>query len=838
MCDQSSVKSPNYDTSITCNGSAEDPSMDWVKYAGYGDKFPNDHSVGVRINCDGIPVDNKGKILTWQDLIDPNQAEYIFVNILDTVGFHGPAFSTLIKQTNGTILLIDFEAWRNKAFTGFATKCDPAAAGNCALGRYDTSTTCFPASVDYPSYEILFLENYARFIECELTQPLYIEDGDDTSCVEDDDYKTEHLTGNASANILGCYGNSPNGKAPIFKDESFQDVEFRVFDPFMDAPREKNPFYKLRYGDRVLAIFDESKKKYIIYQSLKYPDDSIVKFALYEDKDVNDATVMAVLVDACGVPIDIKGQPLTGTNIASENTILVNDPFVHRTYYCAKGITTGDLTAFGPALGSNVLDEHINGIPLGDGYGLKGVAPFLGFAMKRTVYESESGNCNSINNTGNVVYEMFQLERFAAYVNGKITTKTPTFVDVDFPARKYFIGARPQPQGYTDGICPIARDTGAIDGGDLIVDHTTLGFVGVHSIIIGDIIDAPNSGNDFENHDGCVFIAKLDNIRSKKRNGRLAHLIYYIVEAERVALAGVLQFTSQTHADKLNNGFTRLGDGASDPQSSFGQGFMWDREKSKTNFDKTGIYNTDAWAKKGMLLAKGDNTKGSIITVTLGMSSITGTSLNNDARAAADFNNAANLLVYSVVNAGTIAQVLQKGVGATDPGLFGDETKDTDRKIDPNDTFFHGLSAKDLAGAHIPLINRIGDQEWMTYEGAQLTALWDETVAVAPDEGKIGKNEYKIVYVQEAPIIITGVATADFTPKDANINITIKEDFLPCGMGVDANPMPVILTKVKNPMGYGALANDLVTIQRVWLDTPADGANYKYIIIGTGKPPG
>ena len=57
-------------------------------------------------------------------------------------------------------------------------------------------------------------------------------------------------------------------------------------------------------------------------------------------------------------------------------------------------------------------------------------------------------------------------------------------------------------------------------------------------------------------------------------------------------------------------------------------------------------------------------------------------------------------------------------------------------------------------------------------------------------------------------------------------------------MGVDANPMPDLLTKVKNPMGYGALANDLVTIQRVWLNTPADGANYKYIIIGTGKPPG
>lgn len=837
------IKSPNYDTSIGCSGS-EPASMDWVKYAGYGDKFPNDHSMGVRINCDGIPVDQKGKILTWQDLIDPNQAECIFVNILDTVGFHGPAFSTLIRQSGGQILLVDFEAWRDKAFTGFATKCDPAAAGNCALGRYNASTprtTCFPASADYPSYEILFLENYARFVECELTQPLYIENDGDKSCVNDDDYKKDNLKGNASANILGCYGNSPNGKAPIFKDKDFVDVEFRVFDPFMDAPKDKNPFYKLRYGDRVLAIFDESKKKYIIYQSLKYPDDSIVKFALYEDKDVNDAMVSAVLVDACGVPIDIKGQPLTGTNISSEDTIMVNDPFVHRTDYCEKGSTTGDLTAFGPALGSNVLNEHLNGIVLGDGYGAKGVAPFLGFAMKRTVYESESGNCNSINNTGNVVYEMFQLERFAAYVNGKITTKTASYADPNGVNGKFFyLGARPQPQGYTDGICPIARGTKDLPNGDLIVDHTTQQFLGVHSIIIGDIIDNPVSpgGNDFENHDGCHFIAKLDNVRCKKKNGKIEHLIYYIVEAERVALAGVLQFTSQTHADFLNNGFTRLGEGPSEPKTSFGQGFMWDRVRSKKNFDKTGIFNTDAWVKKGMLLANGANSHGSIITLTLGMSSISGNSLNNDARVAADFNNPDNLLVYSVVNAGTIAQVLQKGVGATDPGLFGDATKDVTRKIDPNDTFFHGLSPKDLVDEHIPLIDRIGNQEWMTYEGAGLTALWNETVAVAPDEGKIGKNKYTIVYAQEAPIIITGVANADFTPKDANINITIKENFLPCGMGVGANPMPVILTKVKNPMGYGALANDLVTIQRVWLDTPADGANYKYIIIGTGKPPG
>ena len=831
------IKNPNYDTSITCSGSADDSSMDWVKYAGYGDKFPNDHSMGVRINCDGIPVDNKGKILTRQDLIDPNQAKCIFVNILDTVGFHGPAFSTLIRQSDasGTVVQTSFDSWIDKAFTGFATKCDPAAAGNCALGRYNTSTprtTCFPASADYPAYEILFLENYARFVECELTQPLYIEDGEDESCVEDDDYKKEHLTGNASANILGCYGNSPNGKAPIFKDESFQDVEFRVFDPFMDAPKEKNPFYKLRYGDRVLAIFDESKKKYIIYQSLKYPDDSIVKFALYQDKDVNDAIVSAVLVDACGVPIDIKGQPLTSSNF-SDNTIMVNDPFVHRTDYCGKGITTGDLTAFGPALGSDVLNEHLNGIVLGDGYGPKGVAPFLGFAMKRTIYESESGNCNSINNTGNVVYEMFQLERFAAYVNGKITTKTASYADPNGVNGKfYYLGARPQPQGYTDGICPIARGTAALPRGDLIVDHTTLQFKGVHSIIIGDEIDAPNSGNDFQNHDGCLFIAKLDNVRCKKINGKINHLIYYIVEAERVALAGVLQFTAQDHANSLNGGTTTLGAGGeSPPNTAFGQGFMWDRTKSKTNFDLTNIFNASGWVNQGMLLAKGDSTKGSIISLTLGVVSFSEENLNNDSRAAVDANGN---LSFSVVNAGTIAQVLQKGVGTVlpSPGIFGSPTGDEERKIRSTDTFFHGLSAKDIDEGVLPSIKRIEDQQWMTYEGARLTALWDETT-----NKDIDKNSYKIVYVQEAPIIITGVATANFTPKTAD-GITIQEDNLACGMGVDANPMPDLLTKVANPMGYGALKDDLVTIQRVWTASPANNANYRYIIIGTGKPPG
>ena len=87
------------------------------------------------------------------------------------------------------------------------------------------------------------------------------------------------------------------------------------------------------------------------------------------------------------------------------------------------------------------------------------------------------------------------------------------------------------------------------------------------------------------------------------------------------------------------------------------------------------------------------------------------------------------------------------------------------------------------------------------------------------------------------PIIITGVASADFTPKDVDTDITITGDFLPCGMGIAADPMPDLLTKVKNPMGYGALAGDLVTIQRVWIESPPDCVHYKYIIIGTGKPP-
>ncbi len=39
-------------------------------------------------------------------------------------------------------------------------------------------------------------------------------------------------------------------------------------------------------------------------------------------------------------------------------------------------------------------------------------------------------------------------------------------------------------------------------------------------------------------------------------------------------------------------------------------------------------------------------------------------------------------------------------------------------------------------------------------------------------------------------------------------------------------------------MGYGAMAGDHVTIQRVYTGVNANNANYNYIIIGTGDPPG
>jgi hypothetical protein len=74
---------------------------DWSKFAGYGDKFPNNHILGVRINCNGDPINISGVMIDGESinlaLSNTEEAEEarkaIFINLLDTCGKHGPAYA-------------------------------------------------------------------------------------------------------------------------------------------------------------------------------------------------------------------------------------------------------------------------------------------------------------------------------------------------------------------------------------------------------------------------------------------------------------------------------------------------------------------------------------------------------------------------------------------------------------------------------------------------------------------------------------------------------------------------------------------------------------------------
>ena len=48
-----------------------------MAYAGYRDKLLNGHTKGVRINCDGDPVDKKGKKITESDFTNPEKSKEI-----------------------------------------------------------------------------------------------------------------------------------------------------------------------------------------------------------------------------------------------------------------------------------------------------------------------------------------------------------------------------------------------------------------------------------------------------------------------------------------------------------------------------------------------------------------------------------------------------------------------------------------------------------------------------------------------------------------------------------------------------------------------------------------
>ena len=779
----------------------------WGTFAGYGDKFANAHTYGVRINCDGQVIDKNGNTtnqpITKQFLMD-NATNWL-VRLNDNAGKFGPSYA----------IFTDYATWNSRAATGYATLID-SNAGSCGLG--DANDCAISQHNQLVAYDILFIESYARFIECTLTQDLYA----NSAQYPADTYKTSNPSGNASAYINNYYGDSPNGKDPLFLQSDLTTVPFRVFDPFNGANIKNNPFAHLKANDSVLAIFNEDLKKYIIWQSLKSSDqdNSIVKFALVSDKhNVDVPAVSGVLVDEYARPIDSDGN-LLDSNTFNNNIITIMDPIINRAGN-APPPNNGTLllnpreNIFGPALGGSILDEHYNGIPLGDGFGSQFMAPFIGFAMKRT-NRDYSGNTQT-------VYEMFMLEHYARMVFGRICTKTANYSGASTTAPCYLGSKNTGDAGFTQGRNPVARHTSSLPRGDLVVHEPGTGFTGYHSFLIGDGgVNIPR----IDDTDGCGFVATI-NLRASTTQ----HLVYEIIDAERVALVGTLWLKTQAKADILNddNNFTVDIDGSS-MRSKFHQGFMWNQTKSPANYQTTKIKNRPELTDRGLFIGLPEPS-GSAVSVSL--AGIDGS----------------GVLKYDVMVGGTIAKMTQRLIDNTQPGLFGyngaGEIPAADRKIADTDKFFEGLNASNLDDPNKPIINTIrnmgSNQQWMTYKDATLTAVWNETL---DGNGEVSECVYEIIYADQAPVIITGKAYAEIDPAapETLAEIDPSGTLFPSCRGVDKEPISsgptALLLRAKNPMGHGAKIGDYVTLQRVYTGVVADNANYYYMIIGTGHPPG
>jgi hypothetical protein len=758
----------------------------WTKYAGYGDKFPNNHILGVRINCEGDAIDNEGNLINYEDILsdDPEKRKSVFVNLYDTCGQFGAAYASF--DVNGGYNA--YNEWKQKAATGFGLLCDPQAENTCSLGK--EGAQCSVLDPQYESYDIIFLDHYSRFVECELTQKLYSEYND----YPNDEYKTMDPEGNAAATILQYYGDPGNGKEPKFyrnNNGGLQEIEFRVFDPFKETDKDRNPFAKLNYGDRVLAVFDENRKKYVIYNSLKAPASEVVKFALVQDKGSEDLEVMAVLVNSNNIPITTdQREVIKNQQEFNNNLIVVRDPFTK---------DDGNIRSrLGPALGSNKFNEHINGIDLKDNdYDNELVFPFVGFAVKRPSPVSTSSESTSTDGIIQFVYEIITLEHYAKFISGKIASIKP----ID----GLYLGARLY---HTDGVVPIHRGTEKLGTPNIQLEYDQLNFNGVHSYIVGDVVEQGGSGTLDSMIDGCRFIATLDPQYSATNK-----LIYRIIEAEHLALNGKILIKDYAAGDDINSDKDEKGakQGLDDTkiESEYSNGFMWDKNKSPTKYENIRIRTKCGWVGQAKV------TVGSCLETLISGLEDNGSPL------------------YQTISATTIAQVGEKLL--TDislPGLFGHTNfPEDERKIKTNDYFYEGVGPNLINNEdQRPKFQLTPGQQWMSFAGSKVVGIWDETTGP-----NIADAKYRILYVEEAPVIISCRCSKDFKPFITD-NISV-EPILASSNGKNAAPIVNLLGKVENPLGYGAMAGDLVTVQRVFTGVAANQANYKYIVIGTGKPP-
>jgi hypothetical protein len=814
-----------------CEGSPPEPSYgdSWTSYAGYGDKFPNNHILGIRINCAGTPVDVNGEILNEEDLLDEEKAQDIFVNLYDTCGNHGPSYA---YYTN-------FQEWSERASTGFATVCAPpiGSGESCGLGETDQ---CEYGNPDYTSYDILFIDSYARFVECTLTENLYVDE-------EADDFKKDNPDGNAAADINNFYGGSPNIVEPkfyAFEGGGLEEVDFRVFDPFFDEDQQKplpdNPFAHLKAGDKVLAVFDETRKKYVIYNSLNKAD-KIIKFALVDNKDLTVQWCRAVLVDLEGYPIDAAGQRLNADNFEDNFIIVFDSMILHGRTQPVPQYHNFTKTGFGPALGSDNFQEHLTGIPLKGGdqdprnlpndeeaNSWTG-GPFTGFAISRAMPEDAAQDYVEFDRAN----EIFFLESFAKIVSGKIATKEKV-VNNQYYLGVLAISSDDEPNGFDGhsyGRIPFTRDDILEEPKfNLRVEFPLTEFAG-GKYVTGDWYDEDHrvDGDVFNSVDGCYFIAYLDHAASKVTGGK-EELIYTIKEVENVANRAKMTIKTINKANELNAGTINLEPGQDEQEvvvCEFLDGFMWDKEKSKTNYEKITFYNRTDWTGKPFILPWEDESFLHIHSHLVGLIGLD----EEDPKFA-----------FQVDHAGTIAQVSETNIPEQFGGRFGvpGEIEKTDLVIDNfiDPAFYHGLDPSNNnvefeEGDDAAPVFEVNDQ-WMTYNNSKIVGLWNENKG-GPN---IHDGAYRVVYAREAPVLITAKATSDFSPKDSGVSVELGGEAYASCPGVTNEPIPTLIASAKNPMGYGAEAGDFVTLQRVHINVVENDANYYYIVIGTGQPPG
>jgi len=567
----------------------------------------------------------------------------------------------------------------------------------------------------------------------------------------------------------------------------------------------------------VYAYYDAYKCEYVAIPNGK--SQSVVKFALVQDKNMADRTVAAILVDEYGYPTKKDGiTPVADQNEFDANIISVRDPYLSNFDLPpprGPGTIPGELSAFGPALGSPSLFEHKNGIVLTDGYNnnYKTVGPFIGYALKKegqtTTYTPGIGE---IVGSSGTTYDIITLESFAKYITGKIGTKSGVF-------NGSFLGAR---VGHRQGVIPVGRGHGNLPNNlNAIVRNNMFGFIGAHGFVLGDIVDNPvGNGNIVNDVDGCKFIAALDNELSTT-----THLIYDIIECERSALICSWHVKNQNYANSLNLSSVQF----DDPQyieGQFAQGFMWNPAVSLTNYQQTYLQNN------GTL--KNNLKTGEIIKGSRGAALLTGITGQGE-------------LIYTITLVTEIANVAQRYITSNNPGLFGSSDFSGNRKIDQDsDYFWDGLSPDQIEDDKKPKIDMINGQQWMTYHSGIVVASWDEYGTRLPAfNGQVEDCKYKIIYAQEVPVIMTCIAQSKFTPEDDK-GVALEQalaNILPSCQGADRQPIPSILAgNVFNPMGCGAEVGDLVTIQRVYVGSDMaqqeaghPACNYKYIVIQTGK---